>query len=173
MPEDWRNLRTYAVIREPYSWLTSYYNFLNDQEEKGKTDRPVAGVSFEEFVNATAEEKLGGPKTPWFKVGSQSDRVCHPKKGKLIVNKLLCFDFLSDEFNRFQVRHFDSKELKLERLNATKRPKVEINEELRSFVEEHWANDLSLWKRAYEQAERKQQRRLENQAKKKSIKSAA
>ena len=35
MPEDWRNLRTYAVIREPYSWLTSYYNFLNDQEEKG------------------------------------------------------------------------------------------------------------------------------------------
>ena len=172
MPEDWKNLTTYGVIREPFGWITSYFKYLNDQEEAGNTDRPVAGVSFEDFVRASAAEKSGGPKTPWFKLGSQAERLCHRRKDRLIVNRLLCFDFLTEEFNRLQVRHLGSRERTLERRNVSKKRTIQTDDNLRSFVEEHWALDLALWKSAYEKAETRQKRRQETRQEQRKARAA-
>ena len=61
------NLETVAVIREPVSWLGSWYRYRRRPEMKGHSNA-THNVSFEEFVQAYVR----GNPPPFAKIGSQA-----------------------------------------------------------------------------------------------------
>lgn len=85
-PEDRARFQTFAVVREPVDWLSSWYRYRQRQDIAG---RPASTreVSFAEFV----ESWLSDAPAPFASVGRQS-RFCADKDGTTAVDHIYAYE---------------------------------------------------------------------------------
>lgn len=95
------NMETVAVMREPVSWLGSWYRFRQRDFMKGRPNS-THGISFDDFVEAY----MKGDKPPFANVGSQA-KFLEPRPNGTKVTHLFRYEnmsrvieFLQDKLNR-------------------------------------------------------------------------
>ncbi|WP_417741055.1 gamma-glutamyl kinase [Salipiger sp.] len=129
-----------AVIREPVSWLGSWYRY----RQRGFLDgRPTStrGISFNDFVEAYTR----GERPPFANVGSQAKFV-EPRPNGTGVNQLFRYEnqagiiaFLED---RLGVT------LDLPRENVSPRGDLVLSPEIEAKLRRKSAADFEIWERA-------------------------
>ncbi len=77
---------TMAVLREPLSWLQSWYRYRSRDAIKG-TSRSTAGISFEQFIEAV----LSDTPPDFAKVGEQ-DYFASLNSGEIGIDHLFCYE---------------------------------------------------------------------------------
>lgn len=134
------NMELLAVIREPISWLGSWYRYRQRPFLDG---RPTStkGISFDEFCDAYAK----GDRPPFANVGSQS-KFIEPRPNGVSVTHLFKYEnqagligFLED---RLGVA------LELPRTNVSPQRDLGLSEETEAKVRRKCAEDFSVWERA-------------------------
>ena len=81
-----RKMTTLAVVREPVSWLGSWWRYRQRDELRG-APQSTHGISFEEFVDGYAR----GAKPPFAQVGSQA-RFLAGKEGERPVDHVFRYE---------------------------------------------------------------------------------
>ncbi len=81
------DMETMAVMREPVSWLASWYRYRRRADLRGLPNS-TENVSFEEFVQ---EYMKGEQKAPFANVGSQA-KFLEPRKNGLKVDHLFRYE---------------------------------------------------------------------------------
>jgi len=134
-----------AVIREPISWLGSWYRYLQRGDMQA-TGRSTAGISFETFI----EHHLARDVPKYADVGRQSFMV-ESDDGKLLVDHLFAYE------HQTQLRGFFEKRLG-ERLNvgsANVSPNVplELSAGLEARLRKEKAREFRLHEKALARTE--------------------
>ncbi|MBR9843897.1 MAG: gamma-glutamyl kinase [Rhodobacteraceae bacterium] len=117
------NMETMAVMREPISWLGSWYRYRQRDFLKGKSNS-THGMSFDDFVDAYCK----GDKPPFANVGSQA-KFLEPRPNGTRVTHLFRYEdqagiigFLED---RLQTKITLGQENVSPRMELTLSPKIE------------------------------------------------
>lgn len=117
------NMETVAVMREPISWLGSWYRY-RQREFLKSTTRSTLGLSFDEFVEAYTK----GDKPAFANVGSQA-KFLEPRPNGTKVTHLFRYEnqpiFLDFLERRLNTRIALTRENESPRMNLTLSPKVE------------------------------------------------
>lgn len=147
--ERWNELETVAVVREPVSWLRSWYRYLNGKERLGP-DLP-----FPTFVELIANgELIDGNR---INVRSQFYRLSDGRQRRVIVKHLLCFEHLGDEYASLNSEFLGGEGAPLQKANVSPRKKTEVTDELQEQIRDHWSQDFEIWRAAKGRANRKYQ----------------
>ncbi len=85
-PEDKGRFQTFAVVREPVDWLSSWYRYRQRDDIAGQP-ASTRGVSFADFV----ESWLSDTPLPCARVGRQS-RFCADKDGAIAVDHIYAYE---------------------------------------------------------------------------------
>ncbi|HZZ90382.1 MAG TPA: hypothetical protein VFE13_18780 [Caulobacteraceae bacterium] len=89
-----------AIIREPISWLSSWYRYRQDERFSKQAGISTRDLSFAEFLEAYLE----GAHSAYAKIGSPA-RFVSDKNGQVGVDRLFRYDDL-DRFFRFASNRF-------------------------------------------------------------------
>ncbi|MCY4180824.1 MAG: hypothetical protein OXD48_11235 [Litoreibacter sp.] len=129
-------VETIAMIREPVSWLGSWYRYRRRSALAGHKNS-TENKSFDDFVEAYVSE------TPpdFANIGAQSRFLCNDA-GELAVDHLFVYEdfgpfisFLSDRLKR---------EIVLDHVNASPKMDVALSTDLKNAVKERFARDFEL-----------------------------
>ena len=130
-------LEVMAVMREPISWLGSWYKYRQRPFLNGKA-KSTAGISFDEFVLAY----MKGDKPPFANVGSQV-RFLEPRPNGTKVDNLFRYEdvagwtgFLEDRFGET---------LKLDRLNVSTGEAPQLSHDVETRFRRKMAEEFELW----------------------------
>lgn len=126
-----------AVIREPVSWLGSWYRFRQRPFLDGRP-QSTAGLSFEDFIDGY----LASPRKGFADVGSQAKFV-EPRPNGVKVNRLFRYERL-DEFVSFLEARLDTK-IDLPRSNVSPAGDMTLSDETRARLHKACAEDFALW----------------------------
>ena len=130
-------METFAMMREPISWLGSWYKYRQRPFLDGKA-KSTAGISFDEFVLAY----MKGDKPPFANVGSQV-RFLEPRPNGTKVDNLYRYEdvagwtgFLEDRFGET---------LKLDRLNVSTGEAPQLSHDVETRFRRKMAEEFELW----------------------------
>ncbi|MEZ5714877.1 MAG: gamma-glutamyl kinase [Paracoccaceae bacterium] len=126
-----------AVIREPVSWLGSWYRYRSRPALDGSR-QSTAGISFEEFV----EGYLCEPRKGFADVGAQSKFV-EPRPNGTAVTHLFRYEAF-DSFLGFLEDRLDCR-IDLPRLNTSPPAGLELAPETEARLRRACAEDFALW----------------------------
>lgn len=135
-----RRMETMAVIREPISWLGSWYRYRTRPDLVGHANS-TADMSFETFV----EGYMTDPRPPFANVGSPR-KFCSNGQGKVAVKHLFQYEQLDIAQAFLEERLRVS--LKLSPQNASPERATPLSQELESRLREHCAAEFDLWNKA-------------------------
>lgn len=145
----WNELETVAVVREPISWLRSWYRYLNGKERLGPD------LSFHTFVERIAQgDSVDGNR---INVRSQFYRLSDGRQQRVIVKHLLCFEHLGDEYASLNSDLLGGQGAPLQKANVSPRKKTEVTDELQALIRDRWSQDFDIWRAAKGRANRKYQ----------------
>lgn len=130
-------LETFALMREPISWLGSWYKYRQRPFLDGKPNS-TANMSFDDFVLAY----MKGNQPPFANVGSQA-RFLEPRPNGTRVNHLFRYEnqagwhsFLEDRLNR---------KIELKRLNTSSRSELQLSAKVEEKMHRKLAEEFDLW----------------------------
>lgn len=130
-------LEIMAIMREPVSWLSSWYRYRQRAFLNGKPTS-TAGLTFDEFV----EEYCQVEKASFAKVGSQA-KFLEPRENGTKVNHLFAYedydratDFLSERLQRPVI---------LPTSNKSPVGDMELSEPVESKLRETYPEDFALY----------------------------
>lgn len=137
----------FVVVREPTSWLKSFYRFYKGRSQLGREskDSPnfISDESFAEFCEKASERKKG---EPFGRVGGQSDRITNPFNGEVMVSKILKYEELSEQFKILSDELSFPFDHTLPKINVSTVPdEIHIDKTLRRFIEVNWAKDFEIY----------------------------
>ena len=130
-------LETFAMMREPISWLSSWYKYRQRPFLDGKP-KSTAAVSFDEFVDAYAK----GNKPPFANVGSQA-RFLEPRPNGTKVDYLFRYEDVTG-WTGFLEERLGTK-LELERLNVSGGEIPDLSAKTREKLERKLSEEFELW----------------------------
>ncbi|WP_353472025.1 gamma-glutamyl kinase [Salipiger sp. H15] len=129
-----------AVVREPVSWLGSWYRYRQRDFLDGKPTS-TRGISFDEFVAAYA----GGARPAYANVGSQAKFV-EPRPNGTDVSHLFRYE------NQAGITAFLEERLgvtlDLPRENVSPRADLDLSPDVEARLRRRCAADFELWERA-------------------------
>lgn len=126
-----------AVIREPVSWLGSWYRYRQRPFLDG-TPQSTSGLSFETFV----EGYLGAPREGFANVGSQA-RFVAPRPNGAAVTHLFRYEAF-DTFLAFLETRL-GQTIDLPRVNVSPTADLSLSPELQARLRAACADDFALW----------------------------
>ncbi len=132
---------TVAVVREPVSWLSSWYRYRHRDELAGHANS-TRGVSFDEFVR----EYTKGKPAPFAALGSQAKFVCDPE-GRVGVTHL----FRHEEPERlmaFLDERLGPVGRALPRLNVSPVMELTLSADSRALLQRKCPEEFSVWAQA-------------------------
>lgn len=129
--------RTVAVVREPVSWLGSWYRYRARPQLRGAPNS-TDGISFDDFVTAY----LGKDRPPYARLGRQSSALA-PAPGRPPVDLLFrhtsmgrLVAFLSEELGT---------DITLQRLNVSPAGDLTLKPATHARLRAALADDFALW----------------------------
>lgn len=130
-------METFAMMREPISWLGSWYKYRQRPFLNGNP-KSTAEISFDDFILAY----MKGDKPPFANVGSQV-KFLEPRPNGTKVDHLFRYEdqagwtaFLEDRFKR---------PLNLERLNVSAGSKPILSADVEMRFKRKMADEFDLW----------------------------
>lgn len=129
-----------AVVREPKSWLGSWYRYRQRPFLEGKR-QSTADLSFEQFVEGYLRE----PRKGFADVGSQAKFV-EPRPNGIEVTHLFCYEKLDDAVAFLEKRLELS--IELARTNVSPQADLSLSDALETRLKTSCAEDFALWERA-------------------------
>lgn len=127
-----RPLELVAVMREPVSWLGSWYRYRSRPELSGQPNS-TAGMSFEAFVSAY----LSDPQPPFARVGSQAQFLDGG------VDHLFSHDDTSGLLTFLEGRV--GTKIDLQRANVSPSGDVNLSDEMLRKLKNDNAKDFEIW----------------------------
>ncbi|WP_289150958.1 gamma-glutamyl kinase [uncultured Salipiger sp.] len=129
-----------AVVREPVSWLGSWYRYRQRPFLDGRP-ASTSGISFDEFVTAYTK----GERPPFANVGSQS-KFIEPRPNGTAVSHLFRYEnqvglvgFLEDRLGLT---------LDLPHSNVSPRAELQLSPKVEEVLRRKCAADFALWESA-------------------------
>lgn len=132
---------TVAVVREPVSWLSSWYRYRHRDDLAGHPNS-TRDVSFDDFVREYAR----GKPAPFASVGSQAKFVCDAD-GKVGVTHLFRYEE-STALLAFLADRLGPLGRDLPRLNVSPAVDVVLSPEVEAVLREKRAAEFSVWTQA-------------------------
>lgn len=132
---------TVAVVREPVSWLSSWYRYRHRDDLVGHPNS-TRGVSFDDFVREYAR----GKPAPYAALGSQARFVCDAE-GRVGVTHLFRYEE-PERTMAFLAERLGALSADLPRLNVSPAMEVTLSEETRDILRRKRAEEFSVWERA-------------------------
>ncbi|MBB1499191.1 gamma-glutamyl kinase [Paracoccus sp. MC1862] len=132
--------RVAAVVREPISWLGSWYRYRQRPQTLGQPNSTI-GISFEGFI----QDYLSDERPPYAALGRQSGFLS-PAPGKRGPDILFQYERMDEV-----LRHFEEvlkTELRLNRVNVSPTADMTLSETTASRLREVLADDYALWESA-------------------------
>lgn len=129
-----------AVIREPVSWLGSWYRYRQRGFLQGKPTS-TRGLSFDDFVQAY----LMGDQPPFANVGSQAKFV-EPRPNGTAVSHLFRYEDQTALIGFLEQRLGVT--LDLPRANKSPAADLELDPQTLGRLRRKYADDFALWNRA-------------------------
>jgi len=130
-------LETFAMMREPISWLGSWYKYRQRPFLDGKP-KSTAGMSFDDFVLAYAK----GDKPPFANVGSQA-RFLEPRPNGTKVDHLFRYEDVAGWTGFLEERL--GAQLSLERLNVSGGAPLELSQKVEAKLRRKLSEEFDLW----------------------------
>lgn len=131
---------TMAVVREPLSWLGSWYRYRQRPFLDGKPTS-TRGISFDTFVRAYCEKD----RPPFAEVGQQSKFV-EPRPNGLRVTHL--FRYEDQDAIRAFLEERLGQTIDVPRVNVSGRAALELEDATRALFLRRHAADVALWETA-------------------------
>lgn len=131
------DIETVAVMREPISWLGSWYRFRQRPFMKGKQNA-THGISFEEFVQSYLQD----PRPPFANVGSQS-KFLEPRPNGTSVTHLFRYENMDRLIDFFQTRLRQTIEFPY--VNVSPPADLTLSTETEEKLRRNCAGEFSLW----------------------------
>ncbi len=131
------DVETIAVMREPVSWLSSWYRYRQRPFLAG-TPQSTADMSFAEFI----EGYLGDPRPVFANVGSQA-KFLEPRPNGTSVDRIFRYEALDDCVAYLEDRL--KVEIVLPRANVSPEADLSLPGPLRARLAETCAEDFALW----------------------------
>ena len=131
------NLSVLAVMREPVSWLGSWYRYRQREELAGQPSS-TAGISFDDFVQAY----LQGRRPAFANVGSQA-KFLEPQPNGTAVTHLFRYED-QDGLRRF-LEHRLGTAIETELLNTSPDASLELSGKTRARFERKMPQEFALW----------------------------
>lgn len=131
------DVKTVALFREPLCWLKSWYKYRSDPGIKLKRNS-TAGLSFNEFIEAYLMEE----RPDFAKIGQQSNFVLD-KNSNIGVDFIFKFDHLA-EFNSFMSERFAT-QFHFQLANASIDRDIETSPSLISELKTKFALDYEIY----------------------------
>lgn len=128
---------TVALMREPVSWVQSWYRFRL-RDDRDDPDHPMVGKSFEAFV----ADYLSDDPPPHARLGSQSDGLTDGS-GRLLVDRLFRYEDM-DQFVHFLEERLDCI-VTLPRVNVPPSVDVRLSEAARERLRARLQADGDLY----------------------------
>lgn len=132
---------TVAVVREPVSWLSSWYRYRQRDDIAGHRNS-TRGVSFDDFVREFAK----GKPAAFAAVGSQAKFV-GDGEGAVEVDHLFRYE-QGDRFMAFVEERLGRLGRELPRLNVSPEMEVTLSLEVERMLRERRAAEFSVWEAA-------------------------
>lgn len=135
--ERFRQVFSYAIVRDPLDRLVSYFRWIQSYEHPGRIERWLrAHRSFESFVEPASEH-----------FALQADLVCDPATGLPMVTLLAPFPQLAESWALVGQR-LGIPANAPPRANASIAIPVEVTDRARQLVGRRYARDVELYRRA-------------------------
>lgn len=131
------DIESIAVIREPVSWLGSWYRYRSRPFLNGKPTS-TAGISFENFVEAY----LSPSKPPFANVGAQS-KFLEPRPNGTAIDKLFRYEEFASYIDYLETRL--QRKIELPRANVSPIAPVSLPVALEKKLRRNLGSDFSLW----------------------------
>lgn len=132
------NLELVAVMREPVSWLASWYRYRRRVDMRGRANS-TENVSFDEFVQ---EYMKGDKKAAYANVGSQA-KFLEPRPNGVQVDHLFRYED-QPRLIRFLEQRLDQK-IVLERRNSSPPIPLELPAETLAKLKRKHAEEFALY----------------------------
>jgi hypothetical protein len=132
---------TVAVVREPVSWLSSWYRYRQRDDIAGHRNS-TRGVSFDGFVTEYAK----GKPASFAAVGSQAKFVSEGD-GTVGVTHLFRYEE-GERLMAFLTERLGALGRELPRLNVSPAMEVALSPEVEARLREKCAAEFSVWERA-------------------------
>lgn len=130
-------LETLAVIREPVSWLGSWYRYRRRPFLSGH-ENSTEHVTFDEFVDAYCR----GDSPPYARVGSQA-KFLEPRPNGTRVNHLFRYENQAPLIDFLETRLDCTLDLK--RSNVSPQMTLDLSAKTRKKLERRYSDDFELW----------------------------
>lgn len=144
---------TYAVVRRPYDWLSSWYKFFLTFEKKGKKRRSAPSLKnllFEDFFNMVCDKDSRLNK----KIRNQIHYLEDKKTGDLLISNILCFDYLSSEIDSFlTLKEMTSLKGSMKHKNQSDPLLLTQDPDLIKAINLHFFRDFELYQKTKAQAQ--------------------
>ncbi len=131
---------TVAAIREPVSWLGSWYRYRSRDEIRG-TPKSTSDISFDKFVEAYLQDN----QPEFAQVGSQAKFLSN-KDGDLGVSHLFRYDDMDSMVRFLQMRLH--KQFTLGRANSSPPGELTLAKALQAELRRQHAQDFDLYERS-------------------------
>lgn len=130
-------VQTVAVMREPVSWLGSWYRYRQRPELSGHKNS-TQGVSFDAFI----EGYLSKSQPPYAEIGAQS-RFLTDENDDLLVNHLFRYEDMTPFLAFLQDRL--GVEVELQRVNTSLEAELSLSPDLQSELERRRHLDFQIY----------------------------
>ena len=130
-------METFAMMREPISWLGSWYKYRQRPFLDG-SPKSTAQVSFDEFVLAY----MRGDTPPFANVGSQA-RFLEPRPNGTKIDHLFRYEDV-DGWRVFLQNRF-AQEITFDRLNVSSGPAPELSQKTEQRFRRKMIEEFELW----------------------------
>ncbi|MEP5155027.1 gamma-glutamyl kinase [Planktotalea sp.] len=130
-------LETFAMMREPISWLGSWYRYRQRDFLDGKPNS-TKGISFDDFVLAY----MKGDKPAFANVGSQA-RFLEPRPNGTKVDHLFQYEDVAG-WTGFLEERLDRK-IDLDRLNVSANQPLELSKAVETRFKRKMHEEMDLW----------------------------
>ncbi len=134
-----RPMDTMAVVREPVSWLESWYRYRTRSQLAGKATS-TAGISFEDFVAAW----LMTDQPEFARVGSQANFVTDDK-GKIAIDHIFRYDKMAAAVSFLEARLDTS--IQLQERNPSPRMPTPLSTEMTKRLHAERPQEFEIWER--------------------------
>lgn len=131
------NVETVAVVREPISWLGSWYRYRQREFLAGKPTSTI-GMSFDDFIQGY----LLVDKPAFANVGSQSKFV-EPRPNGTSIKRLFQYEQL-DKCIAFLEERLEQT-IELPTKNVSPKASIELDSKLEARLREKHAEDFAIW----------------------------
>lgn len=135
-PERFRQVLSFAILRDPLDRMVSYYRWIRSYEHAGEIEQRLqAHETFDAFVEAGCEH-----------LAPQSDMVCDPRNGVPVVAVLAPYPHIAQAWREVCLRLGIDAPLPV--ANASVKLRVEVTDRAREAVARRYATDAALYRQA-------------------------